>query len=147
MTRRGQLWEASPELLERRARAVELKQAGLTIREIGKALGVSHQTAHTAVINGLRMIVGDATIEMERQTDVARLDTMIRSMWPDVLNGDKDAVRETLACLKRRAQLLGLDAPKTVRVEQVPVDAIEAEIQRLAAQLADNDRVPQPPGH
>jgi hypothetical protein len=135
MARRDQLWTASPELLQQREQAVEMAQAGMSVRAIGEALGISHDSAARAVRNGLRMIVGTTEVELERARDKGRLETMIRSLWPDVLRGDKEAIREVRECLKRRAALLGLDATRTVKVEHVDRNAVEAEIEALAAQV------------
>jgi hypothetical protein len=46
-------------------------------------------------------------------------------------------VDSILRVMERRSKLLGLDAPIAIRTEVVTVDAVDAEIQRLEAEVAD----------
>ncbi len=107
----------SQQVLERGARALELSKAGLTYREIAEQLGVNASTVHGYVVRTLRWSVGQAGAEEIFQREVARLDSMLRAIWPKVLNGDLHAVDRALRISARRAALYGLDAPTKVHLD------------------------------
>ncbi len=65
--------------------------------------------------------------------EVTRLDQLLVAMWPKAMQGSGWAVDRCLGIMKRRAELLGLDAP--TRHEVMTIDAIDAEIRQLEAEL------------
>jgi hypothetical protein len=125
------------ELEERRSKVVELKVGGYSFREIGKQLGINEGTAcrdYRAVIDRTKADA-DETVEEERRTSLARLAKAIKVLMPMVALGTEDAIVAAIAngmdpvvarnlagnsldamdrldkLEKRRAALLGLDAP------------------------------------
>jgi hypothetical protein len=152
---------------ERDAQAVEMRRRHLNYKQIAAQLGyASLSSAYDAVQRGLADARGEASeavkqIELERLDDIARGFQRVFAtrhyvvsvgsgkvvMDPkspgEPLLDDGPVITAGLALLRvmeRRAKYLGLDAPAKTRVEIVPEDAVDAEIKRLEARLADNDR-------
>lgn len=101
------------ELMERRVKAMFLKNAGATLQKIAAECGVSIAT----VRKDLAIVRRD--INNEQPTDViARHRAVIfdiqRANYPAMMRGDKDAAATILRALDREARLLGLDQPVRV---------------------------------
>lgn len=128
--------EKRAQVAERRGRCIELRLAGATFDQIAQQLGYnSRQAAHvdfTRAVNerikATRELAGLA-IEVE----VERLNRAQLAIWPKVLAGDTGAVTVLLKLVDQRARLLGLHAPQ--QHEVITIDAIDAEIRRLEAEL------------
>jgi hypothetical protein len=143
------------ETAERDAEACELRLRGLSYRAIAKQMGYADQMgAYEAVKRSLSAVIAEPA-EQVRQQELERLNTM----WEQALeiakrfhvtvqqgrvvyaNGEpvKDdapalaAMNTLLKIQERRSRLLGLDAP--VKHEVRNVDAVDAEIEQLVAQL------------
>ena len=103
-----------PELIQqRRIRALDLRKAGYTYRQIGEELAVSHKTAYTDVQKSMDVL---ASIEVEkadslRRMELQRLDALWRGSYVGAVGGDPAAIRAALGIIERRSKLLGLDAP------------------------------------
>ena len=103
-----------PELIQqRRLRALDLRKAGYTYRQIGEECGVSHKTAYTDVAGAMSDL---ASIELEkaddlRRMELQRLDGMWRGLYANAADGDPASIRAALGVMERRSKLLGLDAP------------------------------------
>lgn len=108
MTKRGKAEAAA----ERRAGAWELRKAGKSYRQIGRALGVSECQAHRDVHRTLSELAAKEfeTARYVRDLELHRLDDMLDSLWPSVKGGDATSVNSALKISERRAKLLGLDA-------------------------------------
>lgn len=140
---------------ERRAKAVRLRAAGLGYEEIARQVGLkSADLARVDVHRALAALRTEPAEEM-RALESERLDFLWRTVMQVLsrthyvvsngkvmhLNGepmrdDDPALRAVAALLQiqqRRAKLHGLDAPK--QVEVITLDAVEAEIRRLNAEL------------
>lgn len=147
---------------QRRARALTLRVAGLGFDQIAEQLGyASRGAAYTDIERALAQRKKDldeaaghaATLELER------LDAMERAAWAVLrrthtlvsqgrivkddtgrpLADDEPtlkAIDRLLGIQQRRAKLLRLDAPTQIEAEVRNVDAVDAEIERLVAQLA-----------
>jgi hypothetical protein len=146
----------SIEQIERDARAVELRRRHLNYRQIARELDLSASTAYEAVQRGLADTIAETNDEVRRQ-ELERLDDLARvslrvlakthvvvsqgrvAKHPDtgeVLVDDGPilaAIDRLLKIQDRRAKLLGLDAP--AKVEVLTMDAIDAEIRRLEAEV------------
>jgi len=99
--------------LQRQRRAVELRRAGRSYREIAHQVGIGVASAHrliTAAIADVRAIVEDDAAEM-RALELSRLDGLLAALWPKARQGNLGAVDRVLRIMERRARLLGLDAP------------------------------------
>ena len=133
----------SPARTERAARAFALRKAGLSYRDIGLELGVSHQLVYRDVQATIKMFLDEAR---EHHTQImaieaARLDDLQRVMWEQAAMGDRRAVDTVLKIMERRAKLLGLDTPVATKVVNVTLtpDELKAmsddELQRLIKQF------------
>lgn len=101
------------QILERQLKAIDLRKRGLTYREIGRQLDVSHVQAYKDVNAELRRLtkLRDKKADQERQLDLERIDAMIKGLEPMAAVGNPGAVNSLLKCLERRSKLLGLDMP------------------------------------
>ncbi|MES1975716.1 MAG: helix-turn-helix domain-containing protein [Pseudomonadota bacterium] len=140
-TRRHWTRQPTLEQVEREAQFVALKAAKKTYPEIAAEMGCSVSTAHKHVTRGLRnYLAGHGAAEAAAEM-LLELDLATRAIWPRVLDGDDAAIDRLVKIQKRRADLLGADAPKNVKVTWVSMDSLDAEIASLAAQLGRNDLV------
>ncbi|MFW6030978.1 MAG: helix-turn-helix domain-containing protein [Myxococcota bacterium] len=92
----------------RRIRALDLRLAGATYRQIGRELGVSHTQAQKDVKAMVREYATEPATEVRHQ-ELARLDRLMMGQWRQAMAGDSESVRNVLAIMDRRAKLLGLD--------------------------------------
>ena len=153
----------SADTAERDAEACQLRNIGHTYADIAKALGFNDASAaRKAVERALLLTVQEPAAE-QRAIQLARLDLLFREAWQvlkaehfahsqgRVIMDPNDptkalvdhgpvlaAINTVLKIEERRAKLLGLDAP--TRVEAITVDMVEAEMQRLTAELGLNDQ-------
>jgi hypothetical protein len=123
---------------ERDARAWAMRLAGASYAEIGPALGVTRQRARQIC---LRMLdehsPSDADVDRWRREEVARLDRLLRSVWPHAVQGQASAVDRALRIAERRARLLGLDAPQRQEITGADGGPLEIDVgAALAAALA-----------
>lgn len=143
----------------RRAEAIKLRIAGMSMKTIADRLGYC---SDIAAYNDIKRALAAATtepVEEMRQIELARLDVLwqkammvLARQHLSVSNGRVvhldgtpvpddapvlQAIDRLLKIQERRARLLGLDAPR--QVEVVTIDAVEAEIKRLNAELAAVD--------
>jgi hypothetical protein len=107
---------------ERRAKAIELRRAGLSFAAIGAELGVSKQTAHKLVQNELK----DLSTAIREQADelraeeADRLNAAAAAIWPAVLKGQLRAQEVFIKNRARYADLLGLDLAPHREPPQAP---------------------------
>ena len=99
--------------VERRARALQLRKEGASFDDIAAELGMSRSAAHKTVQRGLVELTALAKGEAEglRALELARLDELQRSIWPEATGGNLPAMDRLLKIMERRTRLLGLDAP------------------------------------
>ena len=101
---------------ENEARAFELRKNGMTYAKIGEAIGLTEAAAHKAVKRVLDRLAADTleAAEEVRRLELERLDAMLVAVMPKARRGGLQAVDRVLSVMKRRAALLGLDAPVPV---------------------------------
>ncbi len=144
----------------RDADAARLRARGLSYPEIARQLGyASHSSALAAARRAMAATVAEPAAEV-RAYEVERLNNLERaalevlerrhvtvSHGKVIYHGEGDAreplyddgpvlqaIDRLLRIQERRAKLLGLDAP--TRMQVVTIDAVDAEIARLTAELA-----------
>jgi hypothetical protein len=149
----------------RRAQVVQLRLAGASFEEIGGQLGVSDTRAHQLWADALQRTVKEPA-DQQRMLELQRLDqlqaaaTAVLQATHHVIQGAKvvaddqgrpyvdhgpilAAVNTLVRVMERRARLLGLDAPARVDARLdgtlTSVSAVDQELQRLEAELADLD--------
>ena len=99
----------------RRAKAVELRTAGLTYDRIAVELGYANRgTVYRVVSEALRTQTLEAVGEL-RSLEVARLNSLQSAMWQKAMDGDVPSAVAILRCIMARCRLLGLDGPGLLR--------------------------------
>lgn len=102
---------------QKRAQVLELATAGFSFREIATKVGYAGPSgAYRAFQSGLRQIV-QPRAEEYLQLELSRIDELVSVLWPLGKGGDLKAIDRLLRLMKRRAELLGLDAPQRVTAE------------------------------
>lgn len=101
--------------LDPTARALEAwnaRLAGAPIIDVAHQLGVSIELAkklitevHTAIYEDLK-----SNIDLNRQLDLDRIDSIIKAFLPPAKAGDPDSANVLLRALSHRAKLTGLEA-------------------------------------
>lgn len=144
---------------KRRTEAVNMRIAGADFETIAEALGYADRAAaHKDITRALEAAALEqaAAVEVHRAEEIRRLEALLVEAWA-VLKRDHvtvshgrivvdddgkpilddgptlSAIDRILKIQERKAKFLGLDAPQ--RHEVVTVDAVDAEIARLTAEL------------
>lgn len=111
-------------LWERRMRALTLRNAGATFRQVAEKTGVSPAQARKDVSLALREVVAESAEDMiSRQRSI--LFDIQRANYSAAASGDIDAAKIILSTLEREAKLFGLDAPTRVNVGVSDVEFAE----------------------
>jgi len=93
----------------RRVRAVELKTAGLTYKQVADELGyTSRGTAFNVVTKALREQTAEAVSDL-RDLENARLDALQAALWDAAMTGDVRAVTTIVQIVQARVHLNGLE--------------------------------------
>ena len=124
------------EAQEKRRKALLARQQGNSWAEVARIAGyASPGSAHQAAMTALRDIPREAADQL-RRTELETLNELQLALRRK-LDEKPSAflVDSILRVMERRSKLLGLDAPLAIRTEVVTVDAVDAEIQRLEAEL------------
>lgn len=137
---------------ERRARVMQLREEGLTIRAIAEKEGVSQRRIRQLLEEGTTRLL-DRHDQLARdllERSLSHLDDLLEAVWDDAMEGDVRSVAQALAIIDRRTRLLGLDAPSrqeaTFQFAGV-VGTAELESRAKALGLDLNSlRGPEPPG-
>lgn len=119
---------------ERRAKAWELRVRGKSYRAIATELGVSQGTIFSdvkALLERTRAETND-TVDHHRTLQLQRIDRALDALWPKIENGETEAMRVLVRLEKRRAELMGLDAPEK---HSLDLQAIVAASPAAAARL------------
>ena len=98
--------------LDRRLRALQMRQSGMSYRQIAAALGVSATLAHRDIRREMRAVQAlvRETATESVAIEIERLDDMFCEAWPAAQQGDLRALSRSLQIVARRARLLGIDA-------------------------------------
>ena len=104
---------------EKREKALVLRRAGASLRDIARALGVSHVTAKEYLDDAMKDLQAaqNEKAEATRAVELDRLDRLHMAAWPLATGKDTDAdtrfkaIDRLVRIADRRAKLLGLDAP------------------------------------
>ncbi len=101
-----------------RANVLALRLAGATWREIGNAVGISHQRAHrlfAEVLGRTRKLTDEKAAQL-REVEAQRLEAATKAIWARVIQGELAALDRFTRLSERRSALLGLDAPRGVQL-------------------------------
>ena len=98
---------------QRRQAALFARMGGKTYAQIADELGISIERASQLVEEALKAIKQETAEQAAKlkEIELARLDRLLAAIWPQTMKGDVQAIDRALKIMKRRAELLGLDAP------------------------------------
>lgn len=114
--------------IERQRQALELRKAGAEFSDIARQLDYKDASgAYRAVRRALQRTIQQPANEL-REIEVARLDALLLGLWPEARKGNVAKIDRVLRIMQRRADLLGLDAPKRVDA----TISVRDEAERLA---------------
>lgn len=131
------------EVAKKQQRAIELRNLGVDFDRIAAELGYADRSgAWRAVEAGLKRAIVEPAHE-QRVLQSNRLDLLTRQAMQAVLAGDLDQIQNVLRIEKRRSELWGLDASKSVEVsgpggQPLQTDVGQILLERLR-QLGDPD--------
>jgi hypothetical protein len=100
-------------LTAKQAKALELALAGASYEQIAKACGYQHRSSAMRIVRDLVKTwapIDPTDAEALRDTELARLDRLQAAHWTKALKGDYRSTEMILRIMRRRAQLVGLDA-------------------------------------
>jgi DNA-binding CsgD family transcriptional regulator len=151
-------------LQERRKKIFDLKKMGMNYGQIAAVMGMSRSGVEKAVRATYRQLQAELIEDVKDvlALDLARLDAMLAALWRDTImteaGEDPGAYAQRkarnieimLKILERRANYLGLDAPKkTVSVEagidltQLDNDQLQQELEKMG--MVNPSQVPPIP--
>ncbi len=111
----------------KRVRAMEMRAAGYSYREIANELGFrSVSSAFETVERGLAEWAREP-LDRVIALELVRLDQLVRAYWARAASGDLEAAAFVLKVLERRAKMLGLDSPKRIDVRALVAEWAESE--------------------
>lgn len=117
---------------QKQRQALELRKAGVGYVAIAQKLGYSGPSgAHKAVTTALRKTIQEPADDL-RTLELERLDRMQAALWEQVQKGHQGAIDRVLKIMQRRADLLGLDAPKERRLTGKDGGPIQHEVRDLS---------------
>jgi hypothetical protein len=125
-------------------RALDLRSTGASYHEVGRGMGISKTRAYQLVMAGMTAV--DVKLEESvttlRTLELLRLDAIAFAHWPE--RGNPRHADVILRVMKRRAKLLGLDAPIKVAQTTPGGDALPPtlDLSKLTdAELAEMERL------
>lgn len=117
--------KTSPEQIavdEKQIKALELRKAGVSLRQIAEELGyASPSGAHEAIKAALGKARAEPAQDL-RNLMAARLDEMLVATYENALQGDVDSIAAVLRIEERRARLFGIDrreAPINIKLPKM----------------------------
>lgn len=112
----------------------ELRLKGMSLRAIGKAVKLNHQTVANRLDMANRLIVLPGVEEMRKVED-ERLNRLLLAMEDRVMTGDPRAVEVYCKLLERLHKLHGLDRPELHDVTVHEIDERDRELAELAREF------------
>lgn len=127
------------ERLDKEDKALDLRAAGMSYRAIGRAMETSEAQAHRFVKAALQRVepILEAKATELRALECRRLDALQRALTPAASKGDVKAARAIVEVMKRRASLLGLDAPQ--KLAQTDTEGNDLTMPSVTFRLVDTN--------
>lgn len=135
------------ETAERRTFVLDLRKSGASYPKIAEAAlkrfgaerlpnGWDERYAYKDVKRELDRLNEERTegAEEVRRLELERLDRMLMGLWTQAIKGQQGAIDRVLKIMKRRANLLGIDAPKRTELTGKDGGPIEIDDAREAIQ-------------
>lgn len=104
--------------IQKENQALDLRLAGATYDVIARECQFTHRSAARKAVGRALYRIQAEPVKQIREMEQARLDRMMRAIWPKVLRGELDAIATALRIEERRSKLLGLDQADRVDIEQ-----------------------------
>lgn len=123
------------ELADQQAQILNMKRDGMGLREIGKKLGLSHETVRRRLAAAIQDLVTPAAEEV-RKIELERLDYYVTKLTKQIENGTQVArnIEVAMKVAERRSKLLGLDAPDKLDATITEVTQEDIALQELLAE-------------
>jgi len=118
------------------ADTLKLRSLGWSYQRVADEMGISKGAAYKRCQRALAAIPAEAVDEY-RQIQREQLDALMASWLPEAIAGNPKAAEIVLKVIEKRSKLEGTDQP--IKHEVITLDAIQAEILRLEAQLGEQD--------
>ena len=126
---------AKANVAERQRKALELRKAGATYEQIASQLSYADRSGAAAAVKaGIKAIIAEPAQEV-LALELQRLDAMLLGLWTKAKSGDVAAVDRALRIMERRANFLGIDAPKATvaMTTDAPNDVRQQLLDRIAS--------------
>jgi hypothetical protein len=127
---------------QRKAETVKWLLEGLTYREIREETGFSLGCISKYVNEAIEESKEQSRhgIDRLRRIELMRLDKLLRSAWPRAIKTEDDgpdwkAVQAVMDIIGKRCELLGLDAPKKLKIGELTT----SELLEAFSEIADGD--------
>ena len=104
------------EVIQKQQKALRLRNLGASYDQIAEQMGYFDRSGARKAVKACLDRAEFEPVMEQRFIQSERLDMMVTRCLQAVLNGDLDQVRNVIAIEKRRAELWGLDATKTIEV-------------------------------
>lgn len=112
-----------PQLFEKERQVLAYRQGGATFDQIAQKLGYSNESGARAAFRRAMERIRDDAIDSEmRDLHRQRLEIALKAIWPQIVQGDFEAIKLMLKILERDAKLFGIDAPIKTEVEVTSYD-------------------------
>lgn len=100
--------------------AVELRRQGISYPVIAEQLGVGSFAVQRDVQKWYEVVKSETfeSAVQSFQMDMERLDMLLAAVLPGAKEGDEKKIASALNILKRRADMLGLDAPTKIDISK-----------------------------
>ncbi|APT92701.1 hypothetical protein CPHO_07135 [Corynebacterium phocae] len=109
-------------------RAVNLRMAGVSYRDIGDRLGIDALEVEDMVARYLEAASAESA-DVRVRLDLARLDALLAGVWKLASRGDSTAVAQALKITGQRAQLLArLEDNGAVPEPELDCDSVADEL-------------------
>jgi DNA-binding CsgD family transcriptional regulator len=118
-------------IAELRYRITTMRLEGHAPRDIARTLGVALVTVQNHLSAVFNALTAPKAAEA-RQLELDRLDMLLTKLQPGIEVGDTKSILAAAKISAQRAQLQNLNAPLRVEATFLTIDAIDAELQRLA---------------
>lgn len=127
-----------------RWKIVELRLQGITSRRISKLLEVDVtdvQLTLEATFLDHSLLDKPGILNQLRQMELDRLDSLQSAFWSRACDGEKEAFDCVMKVIKRRAEMLGLDAPRWTASKAITTTAAakQVTVEQLERTLANMD--------
>lgn len=103
--------QTDPAIIQpRRALCWQLRQQGKDYREIGEVVGISYVAARKHVKTVIAQAVKETIEDVGEwlHIELSRIETAINALWPAVLQGETESIKELRGLISLQSDLLGL---------------------------------------